>query len=186
MSPSQLYESLSYVNSSKESRFKYAVVLIENPQLISPCLKIICSNEDPQSSRAGWILEYACRIKLNLLLPYLDDLLNVIPNVKLDSALRTLAKICELLCIAHYKEKSIDLTSEQKDILIESCFDWLITEQKVALKAYSMSSLFLLGTDRDWIHPELKKILEKDFSKSSAAYKARAKHIFIKLNKARF
>lgn len=185
MSPSQLYESLSYVNSSKESRFKYALILIENPDLVKPCLEIICSNEDPQSARAAWILEYACRNELSVIKPHLDYFIKNMSKIKLDSAIRTLAKICELLCIAHYKNKNLDLSSEQKNILIESCFDWMITEQKVAVKAYSMRSLFLLGTDSHWIHSELKKILEKDFSKSSAAYKARAKHIFAQLKRVR-
>jgi hypothetical protein len=62
-------------------------------------------------------------------------------------------------------------------------FDYLITHQKVAAKAYSMKTLYLLGKEYHWIHPELATILEKDFNTSTAAFKARARHLLKKLKK---
>ena len=59
----------------------------------------------------------------------------------------------------------------------------MITDQKVAAKAYSMNTLYLLGKDFDWIHPELKRILEDNFHSGSAAFKARARHLLKKLNR---
>jgi len=59
----------------------------------------------------------------------------------------------------------------------------MINNEKVAPKAYSMSTLFLFGKDYDWVHPELKIILERDFSIQSAAFKARAKQILHKMKK---
>ena len=57
----------------------------------------------------------------------------------------------------------------------------MITEQKVAVKAYSMHTLFLFGSEFDWVHPELRIILERDFSSQSAAFKARSRHILKKI-----
>jgi len=45
-----------------------------------------------------------------------------------------------------------------------------------------MNSLYFLGTEFDWIHPELKTIIERDYSSQSAGFKARARHILIKIN----
>ena len=60
-------------------------------------------------------------------------------------------------------------------------FDWLIGNHKVAAQAYSMTCLLLLGEKFDWIHPELKMILEQNYAVGSAAYKARARMTLAKL-----
>jgi len=65
------------------------------------------------------------------------------------------------------------------------CFDWLITEQKVACQAYSMDALYLLGTEIDWIHPELEITLEQNIHHRSAAYKARGRITLEKIRKVR-
>ena len=91
----------------------------------------------------------------------------------------TLCKICEKLMIAYYKKKDVRiikaLTIAHKSTITECCFDWLITDQKVACKVYSMAALFFLGTEYDWIHPELKMIIENNIHQGSAAYKARGR-----------
>jgi hypothetical protein len=46
-----------------------------------------------------------------------------------------------------------------------------------------MPTLFLLGKEYDWIHPELAMILERDYHSGSAGFKARAQHLFKKLKK---
>ena len=67
--------------------------------------------------------------------------------------------------------------------MTECCFDWLITNQKVACQAYSMDALYLLGTEKEWIHPELKITLEQNISSQSAAYKARGRITLEKIKK---
>jgi hypothetical protein len=57
----------------------------------------------------------------------------------------------------------------------------MINDEKIAPKAYAMNTLFLLGTDYDWIHPELALILERDFQMQSSGFKARARHILKKI-----
>ena len=61
----------------------------------------------------------------------------------------------------------------------------MINDEKIAPKAYSMNTLFLLGKDYDWVHPELALILERDFQMQSSGFKARARHILKKINKAK-
>lgn len=63
-----------------------------------------------------------------------------------------------------------------------TCFDWLIGNQKVAAKAYSMTSLLMLGSKFDWIWPELRLILEQNYHNGSPAYQARARMTLAKLN----
>jgi hypothetical protein len=67
--------------------------------------------------------------------------------------------------------------------MTECCFDWLISKQKVACKVFGMTALFYLGTEFDWIHPELKAIISENIHENSPAYRARGKHVLKKISK---
>ncbi len=185
MSANTLYKDLNYVNHSREKRSYYANLLIETPALIPDVLDIIFKVDDKISCRAAWIFEFACDKNLDIILPYLDLFTQNINRVHLDSAVRPVAKICEFIAKAYYSKTDnaikSKLSPKYKERIIETAFDWMISDQKVAVKAYSMSTLYLFGKDKDWIYPELSQILEQDFSKESAAYKARAKRILKKI-----
>ena len=105
-----------------------------------------------------------------------------IKHLKDISAIRPAAKICQLLVVSHYKkQEGIILSEKNLEEILESSFDWLINNTKVASKAYSMRTLYILGKHYDWIYPEMKTILNKDFPNHSAAYKAVAKEVLKKI-----
>lgn len=103
--------------------------------------------------------------------------------LKDESSMRPIAKVTQLLIKSHYKknENCIKLSEENLQDCIEASFDWLINDTKVATKAYSIRTLYILGNYYDWIHPELKVIIDKDFGDHSAAYKAVAKEVLKKI-----
>jgi len=181
LTTTQLYSELNYVDATREKRQFYAQMVIENPELIPSLLEILFLVDDKISCRAAWVLEYVCNNNLELILPHLDALTNDLKKVHLDSAVRPVAKICEQLVEAYYDKKPnlVKKSLEPKHLenIIEICFDYMIREEKVATKAFAMNTLYLLGRDYDWIHPELKVILERDFYNQSAGFKARAKHL---------
>lgn len=185
MTTDKLYEELDYVNHSRENRKKYAHLVINDTSLIPKVLDILFMVDDKTSCRAGWLLEFVAREDLNTILPYLDRITSEMPKVHLDSAVRPIAKICEYIIEAYYHKNNTKtketLSEEHKERIIELCFDYMITDQKIAPKAYCMNSLFLLGSEYDWIHPELIQILERDFHSGSAGYKARARYLLKKL-----
>ena len=187
MTTEALYNELNYVNHSREKRLFYANLVIAQPELIPQLLDILFKVNDKVSPKAAWVLEFFCNDHLDQFLPHLDDFLPKLSTVKLDSALRPCAKICEYMALAYFGKElhaiKTTLSASQKEQIIEQCFDWMITDQKVAVKAYSMRTLFLFGQETDWIYPELRTILVRDFSTQSAAFKARAKQIFKKLDK---
>ncbi len=183
----ELYTNLNYVNHSREKRAYYSQLVINQPELLPHIIHILFQVDDPISNRAGWLLEFVCKTKISMLLPYLDIFTRKLNTVYQDSAVRPVAKICEYLTLSYYKKKDPEtrqhLTTLYKERIVEAGFDWLITEQKVAVKAYTLTSLFLLGTEIDWIHPELHRIMEDDYHKGSAAYKARCRHMFEAIKK---
>ena len=186
MTKKELYQSLDYINATRRKRTEMANIVQSNTDLLEPLLEIAFDVDNPVSSKACWILEYVAKENLDYILPFIDIFTHKIDGLKLDSSVRPMAKICEFLTKTYFsktKNKTKEtLTSNHLELIATACFDWLIGEHKVAAKAYSMTSLLLLGQKFEWIHPELKMVLQQNYSSGSAAYKARARMTLSKLN----
>lgn len=185
MTEQELYKKLEYTDHTREKRAKMAALIMDNPDLVASLLAIISRVDDIISCRASWVLESVFRKDKAILYPYLDKFTMLLYKVTLDSAVRPMAKVCELLIISYYSKTPNHsrkfINSQHLELITSACFGWLIGDHKVAAKAYSMTALFLLGTTFDWIHPELKVVLERNYSAGSAAYKARARMVLKKM-----
>ena len=151
--------------------------VIQNPDKLQFLMEIAQNEKDKIHVKACWSLELIFELKLELLLPFLDTFTSKISVYKNDSAIRPVSKICLFLS----KSKTIQLSDNQETKIIETCLDWLIQDEKVAAKAYSMRALYNFGKKHPWIHEELKTILSQDYPNHSAAYKAAARDILKKL-----
>lgn len=131
--------------------------------------------------KACWILELVFENKIEWLQEYAVLFCNTLSTYKHEGAIRSVSKIC-LFAVTRQQKQPGFLTEMQLTQITEACFDWLIDPQgKVANKAYAMRTIFILGKKQDWIYPELQRILQEDFVKHSAAYKAAAKEILQKI-----
>ncbi len=186
MTKEELHLSLNYINATRKKRMEMANMVMENSDLVEPLLEIAFDADDPISSKACWILEYVAKEDLSYILPHINFFLAHINSVKLDSSVRPMAKICEYLIKAYFSKNKNKtqktLTPKHLEQIATSCFDWLIGDHKVAAKVYAMTTLLLLGRKIDWIHPELKMVIEQNYALGSAAYKARARMTLSKLN----
>jgi hypothetical protein len=162
-----------------------ANLVLTNPDIIAPLLEIAFTLDDPISSRACWVLEFTAKVHLPYIFPHLDTFTSKIGTVYLQPSVRPMAKICEYLIKSYFSRNTnatqTVLTNDYLERITTACFDWLIGENKVAAQAYSMTCLLLLGRKFDWILPELKMILEKNYTNGSAAYKARARLTLAKI-----
>jgi hypothetical protein len=182
---SQLKKDLEYIDATRKRRGEMASRILELPGLFGPLLEIALEEDNPIGSRACWILEFVFKASPVLLYPHLNPFVEGLHKVKPESSIRPLAKICELLTLAYYDSKNPisrpPLTEFHKEGLIEACFDWLLEAQKIAPKAYSMQSLYLLGQDFPWVHGELRAVLERHYASGSPGYQARARKLLEKL-----
>ncbi|MDD7884903.1 adenylosuccinate lyase [Flavivirga sp. 57AJ16] len=189
MSFEEFYKELSYINASRENRLKYAHMVLNDMSLFPKLMDILFMVDDKVSSRAAWVFEFVCEKYIYAVVPYLDTFTKNIHKIHLDSSVRPVSKVCEYITKAYYSKNpntiKNTLNPVHKERIIEACFDWMISDQKVAPKVYAMESLFLYGTDNDWIYSELTQILEQDFQKQSAAFKARAKRTLLKIKKSK-
>lgn len=178
-----LTEQLNNIeNAKRENRQRVANIVLANQNLMKELVAITFKVDDKTSIKAAWILEWICtHHHLNWIVPYLEEFSNNISYLKFDSAIRPCAKICEHLASAFYASKENDikknLTSSQIDKIVACGFDRLITPQKTAVKAYTMNTLYLFGLEKDWIHPELKYLIETKIMHESKGCKARGKHV---------
>ena len=185
MTIEELCKELTYVDATREKRLKYANMVLDDLSLMPDLMTILFMTDDKISCRAAWIFEYVCDEYIYAIIPYLDEFTLKIKQVNLDSAVRPVAKVCEYLAKAFYSKDNNTikktLSNLHKERIVEACFDWIIQDEKIAVKAYTMNTLFLFGKDYKWVYPELAQILEQDFQNQSPGYKARAKHILKKI-----
>ena len=189
MSKEYLIQELNTIeNAKRDNRQRVANIVSESPELIAPLVETVFFVDDKLSIRAAWVLEWICtHHDLNLMLPYLDDFTLNVKGLKFDSAIRPCAKICEHLAIAftNKKENLVKETLQENhiELIIETGFDWLITPQKIAVRAYTMNFLYLFGLSRDWIHPELAHLIRTKIIHESKGCKARGRHVLQAIEK---
>ncbi len=169
-------------NPKRENRDYVASFVLENRNLIIHLVDVTFMVDHKISIKAAWVLEWICtHTGIHLILPHLDLFTQNIQKVQFDSAIRPCAKICEHLAKAYtskLKNKvQENLTETHIELIIETGFDWLITPQKIAVRAYTMTTLYLFGLEKKWIHPELKHLIQTKIIHESKGCKARGKYI---------
>ena len=186
MSNSGLLQQLSYAKAYRKNRLEAAHWVLNHPETFGELLTYCLTAKDDISYKAAWVLEFVYLEQPDLLLPHLDLFFEKLPTVSRNQTLRPLAHICEIIAISYYKkeEKKIVsyLSEAHKKIMTECCFDWLITDKKIACQARAMTALYYLGTEFNWIHPELQQIIEQNIHAGSAGYKARGKNTIKQIN----
>lgn len=177
----EFQKRLLSVSGYKDSRQKYADEVLGNQELLKELIPLCFDTVNKCHPKACWVLELVCFEKIEILDDYLTFFCDTIEKITNESAIRSVSKICLFLAKAHFKKKVIILSEKQLQQITECCFDWLIKDTKVASKAYCIRALYLISRDSDWILPELKNILEKDYPNHSYAYKAVAREILKKI-----
>jgi len=182
----ELIEVLNSITVAKRLfRDRAADFVISHPETFSELILILFETEDPIHIRAAWTTELVFLRKPDLLIPRLETFISHIQNIKNDSALRPVAKICQRITQMYYSRSGQEaiLTEAHKDSLIEACFDWLIHDEKTATQVYAMSALAMFSSERNWIRDDLTEILNKDFYSKSPGYQSHARMLLKQLLK---
>lgn len=81
------------------------------------------------------------------------------------------------------KKNPSQFTKNQKDTLVNTHFDWLISNSFVATRVNCLSVLFELRNEADWIKSELIGIIEQQVLLQEPSFVSRAKKIIAKIHK---
>ena len=171
---SELFNQINYKKAYRKNRLNAANWVLEHPETLEKLIEY-CFHEDTKlATKATGVLEFVFRKDTTLIFPFLDVIFKKLPSAKSDGQLRSFGILCELIAIGYYTQKSKKyleaLNPIHKEVMTECCFDWMLTNQKVACQARAMTALYLLGTERAWIHPELATLIQQNLSRGSAGY----------------
>ncbi|TKD60709.1 adenylosuccinate lyase [Flavobacterium sp. ASW18X] len=180
MNTASFVQKLNQKRLNKDEILTLVELVLDKPELMHPLITTSFEQDALKTSfNASWVLDHTLRNEKTLLLPYLNLYIEGLATVQTESCLRPFAHIVQLTCIAYYKEKHFSfrqvLQKKHLETLTTLCFDWLIGEHKVATKVFAMTSLYYLGLDFLWIHPQLQGILETEIHTGTAGYQSRAK-----------
>ena len=180
-----LPQKLLNIGSAPQKRTVLIGYFLQNPKYLPALLNLCFSENTKISAKACRLLEFICNKKLSVIWNELDIFIPKIGQLEKDAEIRPVGKICQLLLIAYYSEKNLAarsrLSKNHRQKIVETCFNWMLTDRKVAAQAHAMTCLQLLGTEFSWIHPELKIILERNYASKSAGYQARARMVLKKM-----
>lgn len=164
------------INAKRVYRDTATNFVLDNPETFSFLLELVFENQDRTAIKSAWVLELVCQKNILLIKKHLDLFINHINTITDESALRPTSKVCSFIVNA-YQNNKLELTNTQKEIIIETNFDWVIANHKIATQVFAMDTLYTLGKEYDWVHTELQLILEKNAGTGSPGYQSHAKKI---------
>ena len=163
-------------DASLEKRETAAQLLFESPSFLAETVTMITEPQD-LSLKALMVIEVFSRKYFEKLKPFMADIIYAGKIYSDSSSRRCLAKLFGL----GIKQDDDVLSQELKKEILELSFLWLVSNEKAAVKVFSMQNIYDLRHEESWIEPELKGILEKDITTSSPGYRSRAAKILRKL-----
>ncbi len=172
-------------NASRRNREEAALTIRTDTTLFPFLLQAAFEIQYKNHHKAAWILEIVLETNIELIAPHLDTFCSGLHRIENESAMRPLSKICYWIARAYVEEKNPLITQQLRPSgiqkIIESNFDWLTGNHKVATQVFAMDTLFLFGQvpgeDYDWIHTELQSVILHNISQGSPGYKSHGKKL---------
>lgn len=168
-------ELLKDKNHSKEQALKVSAYACSSPKHFKELIQCFLSNEYRLAQRAAWSVSWAVQENSELIQPYIKDLVEQLQRKNAhDAVIRNSVRILQQITIPEH------LHGE----LMNNCFEFIQSPSTpVAIKAFSLTTLFNLSKQYPEIENELKLIIEERWNNETAAFKSRGKKILKQLNK---
>lgn len=176
---SDFFTRLDHANAGRKCRDRLLNTVLKHPELHTRLVEFATDLSNKNHHKGIWILEMMAEKQADLLQPFASKLLEKIPQFSHESAIRGSARIVYFMSVA----KPQFLSEEHQQQCIEIALDWLIKDEiKIAPKAVAMYTLAHYAKNQEWLKDELRQIVEKEYAKQSAGYKAAAKKVLKHIN----
>ncbi|HET7818610.1 MAG TPA: hypothetical protein VFL70_04840 [Bacteroidia bacterium] len=161
--PKQLLKVHNRANTDK-----IAADIGSNERKFKQIIDIIYKEHPPLPQRASWVLSAVNAKYPKLLVPHLGLFVDTISQFKVDGIKRNMISV-----LAKH-----DIPEQLQGKLIDTCFKFMLSPtETVAVKVEAMQCIAnLLPVYPDLI-TELKAVIHDQLPKTSAAFRARAKHV---------
>lgn len=170
-------ELLQEKNLNRTKALSIAAFATSSPKHFKELIKCFLSNEYRLAQRAAWCVSWAARKKPELIKPHIKDLVAQLGRTDVhDAVIRNSVRVLQ----------EIEIPRELHGDVINACFEFIETPSTpVAIKAFSMTTLFNLSKNYPEIKNELKIIIESNWDNETAAFKSRGRKVLKALAKKR-
>ena len=167
-------ELLKEKKHSKAQALKISAHACSSPEYFKELMQCFLSNEYRLAQRAAWSVSWAAKKNPELIQPYLKDLVEQLPRKDVhDAVIRNSVRILQ----------QIEVPESLHGKLMNCCFGFIESlSTPVAIKAFSLTTLFNLSKFYPEIKNELKLIIEERWNNETAAFKSRGRQILKQLN----
>jgi 8-oxo-dGTP diphosphatase len=170
----ELREMVNRMMSMQEAEW-IATSAIENPAIFEKLLEYSFSGDNKLAFRSSWTLTKVCDRYPEMIYPHLSTIIEALPNIENESAMRSLLRIISLSDMERISEKLHGLLADQCFSLLRSGFS------AIAIKAYSMEILYRLVLKYPELRNELTATISMLQPEGSAGIVARGRQILKKL-----
>ena len=186
MTAQQLREQLNAARIHKPQVTYLVSEILTYPNLVQPLLASVHEQDKEGLFNASWVFDHVLRQQPELILLVIDTFVEGLEHIQSESCIRSMAHACQTTTEHYFKKKNplftAQITPSHLETIVTVCFDWLITEHKVATKVFAMTCLFYSGEKFNWIWPELKLYLEQHIGSGSPGFQNRGGKLLVKLN----
>ena len=154
---------------SRENALSIANYACSSKQHFKELMKCFLDKEYRVAQRAAWSVSWAAIQKPKMIQPYIKELVAQLERKDVHSAvIRNSVRVLEC----------IEIPKKFHGTVMNACFNFIENPSTpVAIKAFSLTTLFNLSKFYPDIKQELKLIIEERWDTESAAFRARGKRI---------
>jgi hypothetical protein len=158
---------------SKAHALKIANYACESKKNFKELMKCFLDDEYRLAQRAAWSVKWAAKKKPEMVWPHIKDLISVLHKKNVhDAVVRNSIRVLQ----------EINIPEKFHGEVMNACFQFLEKPlTPVAIKVFSLTTLFNLSKAYSEIKSELKLIIENNWELGTPAFRARAKKILPKL-----
>ena len=154
---------------TKTKALAIAEYACSSPEFFKELMQCFFDNEYRLAQRAAWSVSWAARKKPEYIKPYIKELVAQLSRTDVhDAVIRNSIRVLE----------AIKILEELHGDVMNACFAFIERPSTpVAIKAFSLTTLFNLSKIYPEIKNELKLVIENNFENETAAFKSRGKKI---------
>jgi hypothetical protein len=158
---------------SKEHALSIANYACQSKTNFKELMNCFLDDEYRLAQRAAWGVCFAAKKKPEMIYPHIKELVSVLHKKNVhDAVIRNAVRVLQ----------DIEIPKKYQGEVMDACFQFLEKPMTpVAIKAFSLTTLFKLSETYPEIKPELKLIINDRLDYETAAFKSRAKKILPKL-----
>jgi len=154
---------------SKELALSIADYAVKSKKNFYELMQCFVGSEYRLAQRAAWCVSWAARMKPSMILPYIKLLVDQLERKDVhDAVIRNSVRVLE----------DIEIPEELHGVVMNACFNLIEkASTPVAIKAFSLTTLYKLSKKYPEIRPELKLLIEEKKEHETIAFCARANKI---------